>query len=501
MLKLIFKIMKKFFISIFAISALITSCASEDDVFNDDSAKAYEASGEFFFANAQKELVDQMTTPSVNLNVFRYFSQYWAATLYRAESRYDLTTRDIPDNHWNNLYTQVLANLKKAKENIMTESKPASMAQINWEKMQQNRLAIIEILNVYTFQVLVDSFGDVPYSQSLDVVNMPLPKYDDDTEIYNNLLTRLNTAISQLDTGYGSITPAQDAVYGGDVSKWKLFANSLKAKLAINLADVNPSVAKQNLEQAFTAGVIETNSNNAALIYNSFSPNYNPIYEELVASDRNDFVPASIFVNRLNALNDPRRPVYFTPLEGTTSTYVGGTYGSTNTQPYQNSYSHIGDKIKEPNLPGVLIDAAEINFILAEAAERGYSVGSAATHYEKAVKSSMSYWGVSDLDANSYYNQTSVNYTSAPGTWKEKIGNQAWIAMYNRGFESWTFFRRLDFPGIVAPASAYPVAEGKIPVRLTYPSTEPNVNGTNYQAAVSAIGGDKLSTKVFWDIN
>ncbi|CAD7809797.1 hypothetical protein CHRY9390_02069 [Chryseobacterium aquaeductus] len=494
--------MKKYFLSIFAISALFTSCASEDHIYNDDSAKAYEASGEFFFANAQKELVDQLTTPSVNLNVFRYFSQYWAATLYRAESRYDLTTRDIPDNHWNNLYTQVLANLKKAKQDIMLESKPASMSQANWDKTQKNRLAIIEILNVYTFQILVDSFGDVPYSQSLDVENMPLPKYDNDTDIYSNLLTRLNTAIGQLDTGYGSITATQDGVYGGNVSKWLLFANSLKAKLAINLADVNPTVAKQNLEQAFAAGLIETNTNNAVLTYNSFSPNYNPIYEELVASDRNDFVPATVFVNRLNTLNDPRRPIYFTPLEGTSNTYVGGTYGSTNTQPYQDSYSHIGNKIKQANSPGVLIDAAEINFILAEAAERGYSVtGTAASYYEKAIKASMSYWGVSDVDANAYYNQTNVNYLTATGAWKEKIGNQAWIAMYNRGFESWTFFRRLDFPSIVAPASAYPVAEGKIPVRLTYPSTEPNVNGTNYQTAVSAIGGDKLTTKVFWDLN
>ena len=493
--------MKKFFLSIFAISALITSCASEDDIYNDDSLKAYEASGEYFFANAQKELVDQLTTPSVNLNVFRYFSQYWAATTYRAESRYDLTTRNIPDNHWNNLYAEALGNFKKAKENILTESKPALMSETEWSKIQQNRVAIIEVLMVYIYQVLVDSFGDIPYSQSLDIVNTPLPKYDDDAVIYPQLLVRLNAAIAKLDTGYGSITPSQDLVYGGDVAKWKLFANSLKAKIAINLADVNSTLAKSSIEEAYAAGVIETNSNNALLTYNTFAPNYNLIHEELVQSNRNDFVPASVFVNKLNSLSDPRRPIYFTPLGGTTNTFVGGNYGYQNLLPYDDSYSHIGDKIKEPNLPGVLIDAAEINFILAEAAERSYSVGSAATHYENAVKASLTFWGVNNTDATTYYNQASVNYSTATGTWKEKIGNQAWIAMYNRGFESWTFFRRLDFPGIVAPPSAYPVADGKIPVRLTYPSTEPNINGANWSAASSAIGGDKLTTKVFWDIN
>ncbi|MDF2552770.1 MAG: SusD/RagB family nutrient-binding outer rane lipoprotein [Chryseobacterium sp.] len=495
--------MKKFFLSIFAISTLVASCASEDDIYNDDSLKAYEASGEYFFANAQKELVDQLTTPSVNLNVFRYFSQYWAATTYRAESRYDLTTRNIPDNHWDNLYAEVLGNFKKAKENILLESKPALMSETEWNKIQQNRIAIIEVLMVYTYQVLVDSFGDVPYSQSLDIVNTPLPKYDDDAAIYPQLLIRLNAAITKLDAGYGSITPNQDLVYAGDVSKWKLFANSLKAKIAINLADVNNSLAKSSIEEAYAAGVIESNTNNALLAYNSFAPNYNLIHEELVQSNRNDFVPASVFVNKLNSLSDPRRPVYFTfkDADHGGTTYEGGNYGYQNLLPYDESYSHIGDKIKEPNLPGVLIDAAEINFILAEAAERGYSVGSAATHYENAVKASLSYWGILPADITAYYAQPNVNYTTAPGMWKEKIGNQAWIAMYNRGFESWTFFRRLDYPAIVAPPSAYPVAEGKIPVRLTYPSTEPNINGASYQAAVVAIGGDKLSTKVFWDVN
>lgn len=495
--------MKKFFLSIFAVSTLITSCASEDDIYNDDSLKAYEASGEYFFANAQKELVDQLTTPSVNLNVFRYFSQYWAATTYRAESRYDLTSRNIPDNHWNNLYAEALGNFKKAKENILLESKPALMSEIEWSKIQQNRIAIIEVLMVYTYQVLVDSFGDVPYSQSLDIVNTPLPKYDDDATIYPQLLIRLNAAIAKLDAGYGSITPNQDLVYAGDVAKWKLFANSLKAKIAINMADVNSSLAKSSIEEAYAAGVIESNTNNALLAYNSFAPNYNLIHEELVQSNRNDFVPTSVFVNRLNTLNDPRRPIYFTfkDAENGGTTYVGGNYGYQNLLPYDESYSHVGDKIKQPNLPGVLIDAAEINFILAEAAERGYTVGSAATHYENAVKASLTFWGVNSADATTYYNQAAVNYNTATGNWKEKIGNQAWVAMYNRGFESWTFFRRLDFPNIVAPASAYPVAEGQIPVRLTYPSTEPNINGANYQSASSAIGGDKLTTKVFWDIN
>lgn len=492
--------MKKLLIPIIAIASLFfTGCVNDDENFNDDTSKMYTASAEILFTNAQKELTDQLTTPSVNLNVFRYFSQYWAATLYRTESRYNLTNRRIPDNHWRILYTRVLGNLKTAKEVLDAEAKPENIAQADWDKIQQNKSAIIEILNIYTYQVLVDSFGDIPYSEALQPVTIVLPKYDDDQTIYPDLLNRLNAAIAELDDNYASFSNG-DLLYNGNVTKWKLFANSLKIKLAINLSDVNSSLAQSSIESAFAAGVITTNTNNALVQFNSFSPNYNQIFGELVASNRNDFVPATVFVNELNTLNDPRRPIYFTPMAD--GSYVGGAYGYTNTQPYETSYSHVGDEIKKPDAKGVLFDAAEVNFYLAEAAARGYSVGGTPdVYYTAAVTASLNYWNVAASDIATYLAQPSVAYATASGTWKEKIGKQSWIAFYNRGFESWNSFRRLDAPGLTAPASAFPVAEGKIPVRLTYPVNEQTVNGASYQAASAAIGGDKLSTKVFWDVN
>lgn len=492
--------MKKLLIPIIAVvSFFFTGCVNDDENFNDDTSKAYAATSEALLSNAQKELTDQLTTPSVNLNVFRYFSQYWAATLYRTESRYNLTSRRIPDNHWRILYTRVLGNLKTAKEVVDAEAKPENIDQATWAKIQQNKSAILEILNIYTYQVLVDSFGDVPYSEALQPVDIVLPKYDDDQAIYTDLLTRLNVALSELDDSAASFSKG-DLLYNGNVSKWKMFANSLKLKLGINLSDVNSSLAQSSIESAFTAGVITTNNNNALVQYNSFSPNYNQIFGELVASNRNDFVPTSIFVGELNTLNDPRRPIYFTPMAD--GSYVGGSYGYTNTQPYETSYSHVGNEIKKADAKGVLFDAAEVNFYLAEAAARGYSVGgSADTYYTAAVTASLNYWNVAAGDITTYLGQASVAYATAPGTWKEKIGKQSWIAFYNRGLESWNSFRRLDAPGLTAPASAFPVAEGKIPVRLTYPVNEQTVNGASYQAASAAIGGDKLTTKVFWDVN
>mgnify|MGYP002664668295 FL=1 len=90
-------------------------------------------------------------------------------------------------------------------------------------------------------------------------------------------------------------------------------------------------------------------------------------------------------------------------------------------------------------------------------------------------------------------------YATAAGTWKQKIGTQAWLGFYNRGFEAWTSYRRLDFPVLAAPSNAASAAEGNVPRRFTYPVLEQTLNNTNYKSAATAVGGDKLSTKLFWD--
>ena len=124
-----------------------------------------------------------------------------------------------------------------------------------------------------------------------------------------------------------------------------------------------------------------------------------------------------------------------------------------------------------------------------------------ADFYNEAIKSSFEFWGLSTADATAYLAQPEVAYTTAAGDWKKKIGTQAWLALFNRPFEAWTSIRRLDQPEIIAPANAVAAAQGKMPKRFTYPSSEVTVNQANLEAARIAIGGDKLQTRIFWDIN
>lgn len=470
--------------------ALTVSCTDDITGLNTDTKNPTSAKPEYLFTNAQKTLVDQMVNSSVNRNVFRMLVQQWTETTYPDESQYNLTTRPIPDTHFTILYRDVLRDFKESnillnKEVTAGPSEAAILA---------NKKAIIEIMNAYAFSVLVDTFGNVPYSEALDIEAYPLPKYDDAQTIYKDLIARLTAAQAALTASEGSFGSA-DLIYGGNAAKWKKFANTLRLRLAVNMSDVDAAYASAQATAAINAGVMTSNSDDANLNYLGAQPNANPLYVDLVASGRKDFVIADTFVNKLNALNDPRRAKYFTFAPGT-SEYKGGIYGASNS--YTN-FSTVNSTILAPTFPGTILAYSESEFLLAEAAARGVAAaGVAATHYNSAVTASMDSWGVSPTESTAYLVANPYIGTST-AAWKKSIGEQAWIALYNRGFEAWDSWRRLDFPVLAVPATTYNDITS-VPTRFTYPAGEQTINATNVTAAAATItGGDKLTSKIFWD--
>jgi hypothetical protein len=147
----------------------------------------------------------------------------------------------------------------------------------------------------------------------------------------------------------------------------------------------------------------------------------------------------------------------------------------------------------------VIIDYAEVEFILAEAVERGYNVGGTAEeHYNAAITASMEDWGVEAPVITAYLAQPTVAYATAEGEFRQKIGTQKWIALYLKGLQAWTEWRRLDYPLLnVPPGLTYE----DIPLRFTYPVTEQNLNTAQWEQAANNIGGDEVSTPIFWDVN
>jgi hypothetical protein len=456
------------------------------DRLNVNSKQALVVPGNFLFSNAQKNFADILTTPNVNNNVFEFIVQYWAATTYPQESRYDLGNRNIPQNWWTIIYRDVLKDLDEAQDLIAAEE-----ALLDEEKVSQtNRLAVIKVAKAHAYYALVNTFGDIPYTESLDIENTT-PKYDNQKTIYYSLLDSLDQAISAMDQAGESFGSA-DLIYQGDMTQWYKFANSLKLRFAMVIADVDAPKAK-SLVEAAAPNVFKSSADNAVFRYLSNPPNTNPIWTNLVQSNRNDYVPANTLVNAMNTLNDPRRQYYFTLGPG--GVYSGGVYGSGNTF---GNFSHASDKSLEPDFPSVLMDYAEVELLLAEAVERGMAVGgTAAQHYNNGVTASIVSWGGTSGDATTYLANPLVNYATAPGTYKQKIGNQMWIALYLRSFDEWVHWRRLDAPALVKPASAI----SDIPKRYTYPFNEQNLNESNYLSASESIGGDEVTTRLFWDVN
>ena len=217
--------MKKILLLI-SIVSIAFSCSSDITDINIDPKKSSSVQPEYLFTGAQKALVDQVVTTS---QVFRLFSQQWASTTIPSSSQYVIP--DVPDARFTVFYRDVLKDFSVAKTIIQNTPTSTAASDI---AIKQNKLALIDVLEVYCYSMLVDTFGNVPYSQALDIKNFPLPAYDDAKTIYLDLIARLKEdaiilKANSANPNFGSA----DIIYGGNAAstaKWAKFANSLIIK-------------------------------------------------------------------------------------------------------------------------------------------------------------------------------------------------------------------------------------------------------------------------------
>ena len=472
--------MKKY-ILLLILAGFAMSCNKDFDSLNTNTKKPKDVDPAFLFSGAQRQLSDVLTNNNVNFNIFRLTSQYWTETTYVDESNYDLNTRNIPQNFWNQMYVDVIKGFADSEAQLKRIDPNLSSAD------SKNKFACTEIMIAYAYSILVNTYGNVPYSEALNIDNV-YPKYDDAATIYSKLLERIDAALGSLDANAGSYGSG-DLMMGGDIAKWKVFGNSLKLKLGMMLADADPVTAK-SVVSAAAPNVMASSGDNVIFHYLGSPPNTNPIWVDLVQSNRKDFVASQTIVDAMNALGDPRISAYFT--KDAAGVYSGGPQGASNNYA---TYSKPGNRLIAQDFEAIIMDYSEISFLLAEAIERGFISGSAEQYYNGGIIESLRYWGITGTDATAYLQNPNVAYSTATGDWKQKIGTQKWLALYNRGFDAWTEIRRLDYP--VLPAPADPVTD--FPVRYTYPVQEQNLNTAKWTEAAAAIGGDDVTTKLFWD--
>lgn len=473
--------MKKiFYIVIFGL--LLGACTKDITRFNEQTKQASVVPAGTLVANSIKSLSDALASGSVNTNVWRFTVKHWAMGTYQDEAQYDFGTRNIPQAWWTTMYRDVLNDLKDAGGIVSANA-------LLDPTVKENQIAIIDILQVYVYAILVNTFGDIPYTEALDPNNL-FPKYDDAKTVYADLLTRLGADVSKLNSASGSFSSIEDLVYGGKVDKWIKFGKSLQLRMGMLIADVDNTTAKAVVEAA-EAGAMSSSADDGNVNYYLPSPSQNPLYVDIILGGRPDYVAAEDFMKPLTDLKDPRKSQFFGV--NNDGEYVGGIVGKVNDFP---AMSKPGSKVSAADAPLVLLDYVQTEFLRAEAIERGYNVtGTAAEHYNNAIKASIIWWGGSAAQADAYLAQPEVAYATAPGDWKKKIAFQKWIALYNRPFDGWTELRRLDFPVLTPPVGA----KSGFPNRFPYPTNEQQLNGTNYKAAATIMGGDKVEFKLFWD--
>lgn len=467
--------------SLALVAMLATGCTKDISNYNEETKKPASVPAATLFSNAVRNLSDGLVNASVNVNVFRFTVKHWSMATYQDEAQYDFTTRAIPDAWWARMYRDVLNDLKES-------AKVVEATTLLDATVKANQLAVIDLMQVYTYSVLVNTFGNVPYSQSLDN-EVVFPTYDDGKTIYADLLARVSSDITKIAPEASGFAATQDIFGGGDMARWLKYAHSLRIKLAITIADVDNAAAKTAIEASAASGLSDA-VDKIKLTYLT-ALNANPLYTDIVLGGRNDYLASVDLMTPLITMSDPRKTQFF----GTNNAgaFAGGIVGASNTA---SEISKPSIKVSATDAPYIIMDNVETEFYLAEAIERGYTVGgTAATHYNKAIKESILAWGGTEAEADTYLARTDVAYATATGDWKQKIGFQKWIALYGRPYEGWVELRRLDYPKLTAVVGA----KSGFPNRLTYPANEQQTNGGSYTSAASTIGGDKVETKIFWD--
>lgn len=461
---------------------LAASCTKNIDQLNQETKRAAQAPAGTLFNNAVKTLSDGMASASVNVNIFRHVVKHWSQATNQEEAQYDFNTRAINAAWWTRMYRDILNDLRDAKRLVTADANLA-------DGVKTNQLALLDIIEVYAWGVLVNSFGNIPYTDALDNTKL-FPAYDDAKTVYAAILQKLSDDISKLNTGSAGFAVTEDFLYAGNVGQWIKFANTLYMRLAIVIADVDNATAQAAIEAA-SPKAFSAAADNAVFKYLASPPNNNPLYDQLVTSGRSDFIAAKDLMDVLNNMADPRKTQFFGV--NNVGQYVGSVVGEVVSFA---TISKPGAKIAAPDGVNVIADYVETEFIRAEAVARGYQVGgSAEDHYKNAIRASIIWWGGTNADADTYLARNDVAYTTAVGDWKQKIGFQKWIALYNRPYDGWVELRRLDYPQMPVPAGA----KTGFPNRLSYPGVEQQLNITNYTKAATDIGGDKVETKLFWD--
>lgn len=432
--------------------------------------------------------------------------------------------QDNRDNATGNaMWQQYYQNVIKYTRDIISKTQS--------DPNRANLYQMARIFQAYAFMVLTDEYGDIPYTEAGQGLSnqLFLPKYDAQQDIYPKIIQELQEAGAALNAS-GTVETA-DLLYAGNIAKWKKFAASLLLRAGMRIMKADAAKGTAAVQAAVAAGPILDNIDNAYIRHDA---NYTqPVGGTLNGSEAANFYLTKPFVDALKALNDPRLPAIAIRYVGATSgngqtvaagdtsaaKQIGmpigkdnGTIGAAATADGLASFYDYSQadrrRIAKTTTPIFIVTAAQTNFLLAEARQRGIitSGNTAAQYFSEGIKQAMNQMATYDAGSAISIANRDLYIANNPltvGTELQQINTQYWIASFMNGPEAFANFRRSGFPTLTPNPYGQPnnpdVPNGTFIRRLTYPTSELSINTTNVNAAIQKMGPDKLSTRIWWD--
>ena len=522
-----------------ALLGTTTSCQKDFEEINTNPNRPQQALPTALFNGSTKLFLKNTRNYTTSGMMFRSWMQYTAQDTYTKESRF--LYRDYAGDYlWRYPY-QVAGGYKDI---IDLNTDPKTKELMATYGKSENQIAAARIMLAYTFALLVETFGDVPYYsygspnperfQALQLEKYISPVYATQKEIYTDLLKELKEAAAQI-VSDSYVFKEGDYIFETP-DKMRRFANSLRLRLAIRLKDVSDTelrtLAQQSIDE-LKAGtsVMQSEADTVELQFDSDDTNPAPIYKEYFVSNRVDYSPSNSFVQLLKGQRgnfgvDPRLQKYFAP-KGLTkyqardgrytesdnlNDYIGMPYGLDESMAdfqFKSgvAVSFFSSRILQPNYAEVFMEYSEVCFLLSEA--NGWD----NTWYKKGVEASMKKWGVADTKITNFLN-------TIPAANQENVLTQKYIALYMNPNEAWAEYRRTGYPHTLIKVNEetdlnIPTEAGQtkykfeslvadltdIPERLLYPVAYKVINEANYQKALESMQmtTDILTKRLIFD--
>ena len=387
--------------------------------------------------------------------------------------------------------------------------------QLKDEGNSGSEMGMARIMRVFIYHRITDTHGDIPYSEAgKGYIDGTLkPKYDPQQDIYMDMLKELEEAVAQI--GGSSTMGVSDVMFGGNTTKWKAWGNSMMLRLAMRMTKADAASAQAWAVKAISGGTMTSNDHIAAVTHTDGPEGINKNGHGEVFDVDSQMRMSATFGAHL--ADDPRLSVLFAP-GSNASTIVGmpngrtsDTYTGTDGVSYagisdRNIYAQTHPVLRGKDVPMVLQTYAEVEFLKAEAAIRGWISSSAEDHYNKGVTAAMKMLkqlypastAITDAQITTFLAGPGKLAATFPANW-EMVMDEYWKVTFLNEYEAYANWRRTGYPTLIPTKHPNSETNNQIMRRMIYPGGESATNGDNYAEAISRQGADDWMTRMWWD--